>query len=116
METREPRALLVLVTAPDLETARRLAKAALNERLVACANIASQVESHYWWQNSLESANETPIHFKTMPARVRALERLITEAHPYDVPEFVCLEIQDGSAAYLEWVNQECSAQSTENQ
>lgn len=115
MEPPEPRALLVLVTAPDLETARRLVKAALTQRLAACANIVPQVESHYWWENTLESTHETLIHFKTMPTQIKALERLVTEEHPYDVPEFVCLEIKDGSLAYLDWVSKECSAQNTKN-
>ena len=42
--------VLVLVTAPDVKTARTLAKAALRLKLVACANLVPKIESHYWWQ------------------------------------------------------------------
>jgi len=42
--------LIVLATAPDLKTARMLAKAALNNRLIACANLIPKLESHYWWK------------------------------------------------------------------
>ena len=45
---------LVLVTAPDLKAARRLAQAALKSRLAACANLIPRIESHYWWQGKLE--------------------------------------------------------------
>ena len=48
--------VLVLVTAPKLNTARALAKAALSARLVACANLIHKIESHYWWQGNLESS------------------------------------------------------------
>ena len=48
---------LVLVTAPDLKTARALAKAALVKRLIACANLIPRIESHYWWQ---EKSNGAP--------------------------------------------------------
>ena len=41
---------IVLVTAPDLKTARVLAKAALSARLIACANLIPKIESHYRWQ------------------------------------------------------------------
>ena len=41
---------VVLVTAPDMDLARRLAKAALEAKLAACANIVPSVESHYWWE------------------------------------------------------------------
>ena len=40
---------IVLVTAPDLKTARRLARAILRRRLAACANLIPGLESHYWW-------------------------------------------------------------------
>ena len=46
---------MVLVTAPDLKTARKLARAALAARLVACANLIPRIESHYWWQGKIES-------------------------------------------------------------
>ena len=49
---------VVLVTAPDMKTARALAKAALQARLIACANLVPKIESHYWWQGKIESGNE----------------------------------------------------------
>jgi periplasmic divalent cation tolerance protein len=48
---------IVLVTAPDMKTARALAKAALQARLIACANLVPRIESHYWWQGKIESGN-----------------------------------------------------------
>ena len=41
---------VVLVTAPDVKTARKLARAALEARLIACANLIPKIESRYWWQ------------------------------------------------------------------
>jgi uncharacterized protein involved in tolerance to divalent cations len=38
--------VVVLVTAPDLQVARRLARAALQARLIACANLIPRIESH----------------------------------------------------------------------
>ena len=55
---------MILVTAPDIELARRLAKAALEAKLVACANIVPAIESHYWWEGKLESSDEVLIVFK----------------------------------------------------
>jgi len=95
---------VVLVTAPDLKTARRLARAALTARLAACANLVPKIESHYWWQGKLESGAEVLIIFKTTRARLAALEWLILAEHPYDTAEFVALPITNGSARYLAWV------------
>jgi periplasmic divalent cation tolerance protein len=95
---------LVLVTAPDLKTARALAKAALTARLVACANLVPKVESHYWWQGKLEASAEVLIVFKTTRARLAALEQLVVAQHPYDTPEFIALPLAEGNAKYLAWL------------
>jgi len=94
----------VLVTAPDLKTARALAKAALTARLVACANLVPKVESHYWWQGKLEASAEVLIVFKTTRARLAALEQLVVAQHPYDTPEFIALPLAEGNAKYLAWL------------
>src|SRR4051794_12139572 len=77
---------LVLVTAPDLKTARRLAQAALKGRLVACANLVTGIESHYWWQGKIERGAEVLLLFKTTRNRLKALEELLVQIHPYDTP------------------------------
>lgn len=97
---------LVLVTAPDVTTARNLAKLALEARLVACANLVPKVESHYWWQGKLESSAEVLILFKTITAHLAALEDLILAHHPYDTPEFVAVTIAGGSRRYLAWLDE----------
>ncbi len=96
----------VLVTAPDLVTARKLARSALQARLVACANLVPRIESHYWWQGKVEAGAEVLLVMKTTTARLAALEKLIMGRHPYDTPEFIVLPISRGSRRYLEWVRQ----------
>jgi periplasmic divalent cation tolerance protein len=96
---------LVLVTAPDLKTARALARAALTARLTACANLVPKVESHYWWQGKLERGAELLLMFKTTNAKLPALERLILARHPYETPEFIALSLSAGSARYLAWIS-----------
>jgi periplasmic divalent cation tolerance protein len=100
---------LVLVTAPDLKIARRLARAALQARLIACANLIPKLESHYWWQGKLESATEVLMVMKTKRAKLAALEKLIVARHPYDTPEFLVLPLKAGSARYLKWLEHSAS-------
>ena len=96
---------IVLVTAPNLKVARVLCETALKSRLVACANLIPKIESHYWWQGKLESSAEVLILFKTTQAKLKALEKLIVERHPYDTPEFIVLPITAGNKRYLDWLN-----------
>ena len=98
---------VVLVTAPDLKTARRLARAALRQRLAACANLIPGLESHYWWRGKIEASREVLLLFKTRAARLRELEGLILTEHPYDTPEFVVLQLTAGTERYLAWLKQE---------
>jgi periplasmic divalent cation tolerance protein len=98
-------AVLVLVTAPNLDTSRALARVALNGRLVACANLIPKIESHYWWQGKLESSAEVLIVFKTTKAKLKALEKLVVANHPYDTPEFLVLPIMAGNKRYLDWLS-----------
>jgi periplasmic divalent cation tolerance protein len=99
---------LVLVTAPDLKTARALARAALKARLIACANLVPKIESHYWWQGKIESAAEVLLVLKTQKSRLAALEKLILARHPYDTPEFLVLPLNAGSRKYLDWLAASC--------
>jgi periplasmic divalent cation tolerance protein len=98
---------LVLVTAPDLKTARRLAQAALRQRLAACANLIPGLESHYWWQGKIESSREVLLLFKTRASLLRKLEQLILAQHPYDTPEFLVLQLTAGTERYLAWLQHE---------
>ena len=100
---------MVLVTAPDRESATTLTTAALTKRLVACANIIPQVESHYWWNGQIESSHELLIIFKSTTPMLDPLKELILSLHPYDVPEFIGLNITTGNRPYLDWISNECS-------
>jgi periplasmic divalent cation tolerance protein len=95
--------LIVLVTVPDLKTGRRLAQAALEARLAACANLVPGVESHYWWRGKIERGSELLLLLKTTVARVKALERMVLREHPYDTAEFVALPVGTVSRRYLAW-------------
>jgi periplasmic divalent cation tolerance protein len=100
---------VVLVTAPDLKTARALAKTALQARLIACANLIPKVESHYWWQGKIESSAEVLLVLKTHKSKLAALEKLILARHPYETPEFLVLPLNAGNKKYLDWLQLNCS-------
>ncbi|MRR31828.1 divalent-cation tolerance protein CutA [bacterium] len=95
---------LVLVTVPNLATARKLARAALDARLVACANVVPAIESHYVWKGKVEKSKEALMIIKTARERLPALESLILRLHPYDTPEIVGFPLAAGTPRYLAWL------------
>jgi periplasmic divalent cation tolerance protein len=101
--------IVVFVTAPDMDVARKVARAALDRKLAACANILSQVESHYWWEGKLEQNAEVLIIFKTTQQARAALQECVLANHPYQTAEFIALPIEAGSPAYLRWIAESVS-------
>jgi periplasmic divalent cation tolerance protein len=95
---------IVLVTSPDLKTARLLAKAALEAKLIACANLIPKIESHYRWRGKIEKSPEVLMILKTAKSRLARLEKLILAKHPYETPEFIVLPIKAGTRKYLGWL------------
>jgi periplasmic divalent cation tolerance protein len=76
----------VTTTCDSLDTARHLARRALEDRLAACANVTPGIVSLFRWQGAMEEEEEVSVTFKTTEARREALVALIAREHPYDLP------------------------------
>jgi periplasmic divalent cation tolerance protein len=100
----ESAARVVLMTAPDAETARQIVRTLVEERVVACGNILPAITSIYRWQGEVEEAAEALVVFKTTAAGADRLVRRIPELHPYEVPEVLVLQVTAGHGPYLDWV------------
>src|SRR5688500_10562248 len=66
-------ACICYVTAGSREEARAIGRTLVAERLAACANLLDGMTSLYWWQGTLEQAEETVVILKTRSALVPAL-------------------------------------------
>jgi periplasmic divalent cation tolerance protein len=96
---------LVLTTASSKEEARRLAKELVERRLAACVNIVPNINSIYRWKEKVEESQEFLLLMKTTESAIPKLRDAIQELHSYEVPECIVLLIEDGSAAYLKWID-----------
>ncbi len=107
METAENEAIrVILSTAPDEETAQRLARTLVEERLAACVNLMPGLSSVYRWEGKVESAGEVLLVMKTTAGQSgRLLERL-KNLHPYEVPEGIVLNLEGGLGDYLAWIRE----------
>ncbi len=99
--------LLVLVTVPDLETGRRLARVLLERRTCACVNLVPEVGSLFRWKGTIEEEGEVLLLIKAPVARWDDLQQAIREHHPYDVPEILAFRADRGDPAYLSWLHGE---------
>ena len=96
--------LLILCTCPDPATAKSIAETLVNERLAACANLASGLTSIYRWQGQIQRDSESLLLLKARQSIYPLLEARIRALHPYQTPEIISLSIQTGSTAYLDWI------------
>lgn len=97
---------LLYCPCPDIDTARTLAGQLLQERLVACCNLLEGMESHYWWQGSLQHSAEVLLLAKTTPALADAAHRRLADLHPYDCPAILALS-GAASTAFAGWAASE---------
>jgi len=102
--------VMAYVTVPDRAVAHRIARAVLEKRLAACANLAP-IESFYWWQGEIENAGEVLLILKTRRALVPRLTEAIRAEHPYEVPCIVTYPMESGLDVYLGWIAEETRAQ-----
>lgn len=97
---------LVLTTCGSLEEARSIAQTLVGRQLAACVNIAPQTESVYRWHGEVETATEWLLVIKTTAEVFDRLRETLSELHSYELPECIAIAVEDGSAAYLEWMGQ----------
>ena len=97
---------LVLTTCGSLEEARSIAQTLVGRQLAACVNIAPQTESVYRWHGEVETATEWLLVIKTTAEAFDRLRETLSELHSYELPECIAIAVEDGSAAYLEWMGQ----------
>jgi len=97
-------ARIVLTTTASLDEATRLGRTLVEERLVACTTLIPAVESIYSWKGKVETSSEAMLMLKTSSDQLAALEARLHQLHSYETPEFLVLEVEAGSHAYLAWM------------
>lgn len=88
----------------DADEAQRIARAVVEERLAACANILGPCRSIYRWQGAVEEADEVAAIFKARADKAEALTARIAALHSYDVPAIAVWPIQSALDDYTAWV------------
>lgn len=102
--------ILVYMTAPDAELARRIARELLVKRLAACVNILPKGQSLYWWQEEIQDEEEVVFLAKTQRRLFPALEACVRAVHPYETPCIVAVNLACGHAPFLDWISAQVAA------
>jgi periplasmic divalent cation tolerance protein len=97
--------IVILITAPSVEVGKKIAMTLLEQRLAACVNILSPVNSLYLWQEEIHDDQEVLLIVKSrMEIFEDRLRPVVRSVHPYATPEIIALSILAGDQAYLDWI------------
>ena len=98
--------MVILMTASSKKEGKKIIQKLLEERLIACGNILDSVTSLFWWEGKINKSKEALCVLKTKAALFSRVEKRIKALHSYEVPEIIGLPIQEGSSAYLRWIDE----------
>ena len=100
----------VLVTCPDRTSAESIARACVEKRLAACANIGGEIGSIYRWKGVIESATEVALFLKTRADLFDRLSTQVKALHPHEVPCIVAVDLTHLDPAYAKWLEENTGA------
>ena len=95
---------VVFMTASSHEEAENIAENLVSHKLAACVNILPNIKSFYWWDDKVCKDDELLLVAKIKTSLFKDLEKAVKKLHSYDVPEIILLPIENGSNAYLQWM------------
>ena len=96
--------MLVLTTCGSAADADALAAALVDSKQAACVSRLERVRSTYRWEGAVETDDEVVVLIKTTEARLAAVQDTVHAMAKYELPEFLTVRVESGSAAYLSWL------------
>lgn len=87
--------------------AERIIDALLEAKLIACANLFTEITSYYNWQGKREQSTEIAVILKTIDKRQSYAIDMIVKMHSYDCPCVTVWPVSSGHEQYLEWIKNE---------
>jgi len=97
---------ILLVTVPNIEEGKKIAKLLVESKLAACVNIVHNILSIFRWKGEIEEDNEHLLLIKTIEENNELIIQKINELHSYEIPECIGFKIEIGSQKYLNWITE----------
>jgi periplasmic divalent cation tolerance protein len=104
MENINQQFIFVSITSPTRENAEKVASELVIRKLAACAQVSGSITSFFWWEGKVDKTDEYFIFVKTENRYLPSIRDVLTELHPYQVPELIALPIIGGGKDYLQWL------------
>ncbi|XP_062291261.1 protein CutA homolog [Scomber scombrus] len=97
---------VLLINNPNEQAAKDIGRAIMERRLAASINILSRTSTMYYWRGEIQEASEILMLVKTKTSRIRQVIDYVRSVHPYANPEVLSFPVEDGSLAYMKWMDE----------
>lgn len=102
--------ILIYITCPSKEEAKKIGRHLLKKRLCACVNIIDRTTPIFWWplgSSKLCEGSEAVLLVKTIKEKFKEIEKEVVKLHSYDVPCILSIKVDRVNKAYLDWLKGE---------
>lgn len=99
--------IVIYCTVPNKKEGVEIARALLEQKIVACVNIIDKVESVFSWDGKIMEEKEALMIIKTKQEFFTRINHTIQKLHSYNVPEVIALPIVEADETYLKWIEHE---------
>ena len=94
------------IIASNKNEAEKIATKLLDKKLIACANVISNVNSYFVWKNKVQNSKEIIICGKTTSKNQKKIIKVVKSIHSYSVPCVIFFDIKNGNKDFLKWIKQ----------
>ena len=94
------------ITAPNAKEAKQISKKLLDKKLIACANVISNVSSYFRWKNKVQNSKEIIICGKTTSRNEIKIINEVKKMHSFSAPCVIFFDIKNGNKDFLKWIKQ----------
>ena len=95
---------IIYTVCSSYEEAKMIGKKMVQEKMCACVNIITEMESIYFWDGKIVEDKEVILLIKTHQGYFDTISQKIIELHSYEVPCIFSLNVQHISNDYLTWM------------
>ena len=92
------------ITCSKKKEAQKIGTLLVKNKLVACANIISDVESIFRWKGKVDTSKEILIVGKTMNKNIQKIIKNVKKIHSYKIPCIIFFDIKNGNTDFLKWI------------
>lgn len=96
---------VIYTTFNNIQNAKTVVKQLLQLKLIACANIISNVTSMYFWKNEICTDDEIIVILKTRQDLVHNTIQELRKIHSYEIPCIIEINIlKSHNEFYDQWI------------